>query len=283
MPISVQDALRATQAQLTTLSAAPQREAEWLLEHLTGLSRSQQLINEDQLLNEHQVTQLQLLTQRRSAGEPLAYLLGEQHFWSLRLKVSPAVLIPRPETELVVERALHHLPVHQIASALDLGTGSGAIVLAMACERPAAQLLATDCSVAALELARDNATLNQITNINFLHSDWFSNVPSQQFALVVSNPPYIAINDPDVEPSVHQHEPHLALYSGNDGLSAIRHIIEQAPRFLADRGWLVLEHGWQQADAVRELLESAGFSSVASHADLADHARVSEGQWQSHS
>jgi release factor glutamine methyltransferase len=280
MPISVQAAVRATQSQLAEISDAPQREAELLLEHLTGFSRSQQLVHENQLLSHSQAAQLQRLTQQRCGGEPLAYLLGEQHFWTLRLKVSRAVLIPRPETELVVERALHHLPIHHTGHVIDLGTGSGAIALAVASERPQAQLLATDCALSALQLARDNASVNQINNIEFLHSNWLERVPPRPFVLILSNPPYIAEGDPQVDMVVHQHEPHLALYSGTDGLNALRHIIHQAPQFLADEGWLVLEHGWQQAAAVRELLESTGFCSVASHADLAGHERVSEGQWR---
>lgn len=279
MSTSLHAALHATATQLVDHSDAPRREAELLLEHLTGLSRSQQLINENQLLDDDQVATLKTLTERRISGKPLAYLLGEQHFWTLRLKVSPEVLIPRPETELVVERALHHTSRDFAGAILDLGTGSGAIALAVAQERPTATVVATDQSNTVLDTARRNAELNQLNNVRFLLSDWLDQVPLQPFALILSNPPYIANDDPHVEPAVRQHEPALALFSGIDGLDAIRRIVQNAPRFLADQGWLVLEHGWQQAAAVRELLESTGFSGVASHADLAGHLRVTEGQW----
>ncbi len=280
MAISIQTALRNTRTQLEEHSDAPHREAEWLLEHITGFSRTQLRMNELQILSEQLVAQLNELTQRRIGGEPLAYILGEQHFWTLRLKVNASVLIPRPETELVIERALHHLPQNHPSTALDLGTGSGAIALALASERPATRVVATDYSTAALEVARCNARLNHLNNVELLHSNWFNHVPPQRFSLILSNPPYIAENDPHVAKDVAQHEPHLALFSGSDGLDSFRQIISRASDFLTDQGWLVLEHGWQQASAVREMLELAGFSSVASHADLAGHPRVTEGQWQ---
>lgn len=278
MSNSVRAVLSATQAQLQQVSDAPTREAEWLVEHVSGLNRQQQRVNEARQLTDTQLSALRQLTEQRVRGEPLAYLLGEQHFWTLRLKVNPAVLIPRPETELLVERALQHLAGNQVASVLDLGTGSGAIAIAVAQERPQTHVLGVDQSMDALAVARGNAALNRVANIDFLHSDWFAAVPQQRFALILSNPPYIADGDPHLEAAVLAHEPRLALISGSDGLDAIRHIVTRAPAFLAPQGWLILEHGWQQASAVRQLLESAGFSSVASHADLAGHLRVTEAQ-----
>jgi release factor glutamine methyltransferase len=188
------------------------------------------------------------------------------------------VLIPRPETELLVERALHHLQKQQPAQVLDLGTGSGAIALAVAQERPDAHILAVDQSEPALLVAQENARLNRIANISFLRSDWLAAVPSQRFDLILSNPPYIAEGDPHLEAAVLAHEPAEALLSGPDGLAAIRQIVERARDYLRPDGWLALEHGWQQAGAVRQLLESSGLSSVASHADLAGHERVTEAQ-----
>jgi release factor glutamine methyltransferase len=274
MSISIATALHDLHTQLQNVSDAPAREAQWLLEHVTGLNRQQQR-RDLQLLTNSQVNQLDALAAQRLAGEPLAYLLGEQHFWTLRLKVSPAVLIPRPETELVVERALHHLN-QQPALVLDLGTGSGAIALAVGKERPRAQILALDQSAAALAIARENAELNAVANVTFLYSDWYAALPRQRYALILSNPPYIAAGDPHLQAAVLAHEPQAALISGEDGLQAIRTVIHQAPEFLAPGGWLVLEHGWQQAPQVRQLLESAGLTSVASHADLAGHPRVTE-------
>ncbi|MGC3982038.1 MAG: peptide chain release factor N(5)-glutamine methyltransferase [Steroidobacteraceae bacterium] len=277
MSLSVPAALRAIQKQLAAVSDAPAREAEWLVEHVTGLNRQQQR-QDAATLSQAQLQALNELTKQRTEGRPLAYLLGEQHFWTLRLKVTPAVLIPRSETELVVERALHHLPKQMAADVLDLGTGSGAIALAVAQERPSTRLLAVDQSSEALCVATGNAQLNKIGNVDFLRSDWFSAIANRRFQLILSNPPYIAENDPHLEPAVLAHEPRQALLSGSDGLDAIRRIVQTAPNFLSPKGWLILEHGWQQASAVRQLLESAGFSSVASHADLAGHERVTEAQ-----
>jgi release factor glutamine methyltransferase len=278
MTLTVRAALQTTQTQLQSVSDAPKKEAEWLLEHVCSLTRQQQILNESRELTPAECAHLGRLTAQRQQGEPLAYLLGEQHFWTLRLKVNPAVLIPRPETELVVERALHHLPKRRTAQVLDLGTGSGAIALAVARERPQVRVLAVDQSAPALEIARENALFNQLDNVSFLRSDWFSAVPQQRFDLVLSNPPYIAEDDPHLEPTVLAHEPTIALISGPDGLAAIRQIIREVADFLAPGGWLVLEHGWQQAGSVRQLLESSGLSSVASHADLAGHERVTEAQ-----
>lgn len=278
MHTSIETAIRATQARLSPVSDAPAREAEWLLEHVTGLPRSGQLAQLNSDLPADQCATLESLVARRTQGEPLAYVLGEQHFWTLRLKVTPAVLIPRPETELVVERALQHLTPQHDTRVLDLGTGSGAIALAVAQERPRSQLLAVDQSMAALAIARENAELNRIGNVTFRQSDWFAAVPQERFEVILSNPPYIAEGDPHLEAAVRAYEPHAALISGSDGLDAIRHIVRQATEFLAPGGWLVLEHGWQQAGAVRQLLESAGLCSVASHADLAGHLRVTEAQ-----
>jgi release factor glutamine methyltransferase len=270
--------LNALQSQLTPVSDAPAREAEWLVEHITGFNRSKQLLILNSRLTENELVKLNHLVTRRCAGEPLAYVLGEQHFWTLPLKVTPAVLIPRPETELVVERALHHTADRHTAQVLDLGTGSGAIALAVAHERPKARVWAVDQSEAALAVAKENAALNQIRNVEFLRSDWYAAVPPHRFDLILSNPPYIAAGDPHLEPAVLAHEPADALIAGHDGLDDLRQIISRAREFLAPSGWIVLEHGWQQASAVRQLLESSGLSSVASHADLAGHERVTEGR-----
>jgi release factor glutamine methyltransferase len=278
MSTSLQAVLRTIQTRLESISDAPAREAEWLVEHITGLNRSKQLVSLDSDLAANQLEKIDELLARRGAGEPLAYVLGEQHFWTLRLKVSPAVLVPRPETELVVERALLHLPEDQAAQVLDLGTGSGAIALAVAQERPHARVLAVDQSAPALAVAQENAAGLRLDNVAFLHSDWFTAVPPRRFDLILSNPPYIAAGDPHLESAVLAYEPSVALISGTDGLAAIRQIIGQARDFLTPGGWLILEHGWQQASAVRQLLESSGLSSVASHADLAGHERVTEAQ-----
>ncbi len=279
MSIPILSAIENLTLQLQGYSATPEREAEWLLAHITGQSHRALRLNHAQNLTTAQTQQLNALISRRLSGEPLAYVLGDQPFWTLHLKVNSSVLIPRPDTELVVERALHHLSPSAYGEVLELGTGSGAIALSIAAERPALNILATDYSNAALTIAQENAALNHINTVTFLHSNWFSDIPAQPFNAILSNPPYIAEDDPAVDDSVREFEPHIALFSEDEGLAALKHIIEHAPRYLAENGWLILEHGWQQAAKVRELLESNGFSSVASHADLADHLRVTEGQW----
>ena len=269
---------RETAALLRNVSDAPALEAGLLIEHVTGSNRTQQHASPDTIVTASQLNALQQLRQQRLTGTPLAYLLGEAHFWTLKLHVNSAVLIPRPETELVVERALLHL-VDDHARVLDLGTGSGAIALAIATERPHARVWASDRSSAALAVARGNAAQCGVNNVEFYRSDWFTALPPQAYRLIVSNPPYIAVDDPHLAAAVLAHEPEIALIAGPNGLEALQTIVTHAPKYLQPNGWLVMEHGWQQAAAVRELLESTGYCSVASHADLAGHQRVTEGQW----
>lgn len=262
---------------LRTISDVPALEAELLIEHVTGISRTRQRLAPSQPLAPEHIKRLQQLRAQRARGEPLAYILGEAHFWTLVLKVTPAVLIPRAETELVVERALFHLNDTE-SRVLDLGTGSGAIALAIASECPRTQVLACDVSAEALLVARTNLDRLQLMNVELLQSNWFSNIPRQSFDIIVSNPPYIDIHDPDVQSQVRMHEPHLALFAADDGMQSFSSIIAAAPQYLRAAGWLILEHGWQQAAKVRALLESHGFVGVASHSDLAGHQRVTEAQ-----
>ena len=265
-----------TTSRLKQISDAPALEAELLLEHVTGISRSRQRIV-DHALTDQQLSQLHALRQRREHGEPLAYILGEAYFWTLKLKVAPAVLIPRPETELVVERCLHHLH-GMTATVLDMGTGSGAIALAIASERADVTVTGCDVSEAALQIAQHNMHALRLSNVTLVNSDWFQALPAQRFNVIVSNPPYIDADDPHVQQDVRAYEPHIALFSGSNGLLALQTIIQHAKEHLHPGGWLVLEHGWQQAGKVQELLESQGMRSVASHTDLAGHLRVTEAQ-----
>jgi release factor glutamine methyltransferase len=223
------------------------------------------------------------LLQRRIAGEPIAYLTGNRNFWTLELKVTPDTLIPRPETELLVELALERLPetvpyrVTDLA-VVDLGTGSGAIALAIASERPDARVIGTDVSTAALAVAGDNARTNDIHNVEFRHGSWLAPLDGERFQVVVSNPPYIAETDPHLRQGDLRFEPAGALSSGADGLDAIREIVAEAPRYLLDGGWLLMEHGWQQGEAVRALLTQAGFAEVSTAQDLEGRDRVSLGR-----
>ncbi len=255
-------------------------EAEILLGAALGQTRAWIMAHpEERILDCDATDRYEAYVTRRSHGEPVAYVLGEKEFWSLPLQVTPDVLIPRPETELVVELALQRLPGDSQARILDLGTGSGAIALAIAHERPAASVVGTDISAAAIGVARRNGQHLRLGNVEFAVGTWFDPVAGQHFDLVVSNPPYIAEGDDRVEPSVRRFEPHGALFSGPDGLGALRVIADTAGRHLATGGWLIVEHGARQGPATRELLSAAGFSDVATHLDLAGLERCTAGQW----
>jgi len=267
-------ALNQGRESLAALSSA-RLDAELLLAHVLRCARSALLRDAESALGSALQAHYFALIARRAHGEPLAYLTGEREFWSLSLRVTPAVLVPRPETELVVERALALLgpePAH-IA---DLGTGSGAIALALAQERPRWQVTATDQSAVALEVAAQNAHALGLGSVRFLQGNWFAPLSGERFDLIASNPPYIAEGDPALLDAALQHEPQSALISGPRGLTALTQIIHEAGTYLLPGGYLVLEHGADQAAAVRAALVDAGYANVGSHRDLAGHERVSE-------
>lgn len=218
------------------------------------------------------------LVRRRAAGEPVAYLTGRRGFWTLDLVVAPATLIPRPETELLVEQALSRLPVDAPSRVADLGTGSGAVALAIAAERPRADIVATDASADALSVARGNAERLGLAHVAFVQGDWLEPLHGRWFELVVSNPPYIETGDPHLLRGDLRFEPASALASGADGLDAIRAIVQGSPDVLVDAGWLLVEHGWNQGEAVRRLLTRAGFLEVFTARDLECRDRVSGGR-----
>jgi release factor glutamine methyltransferase len=269
----VADALRAARARIDAA------DAELLLAHVLGASRGWLFAHGGQVLQPATCAAFEALVARRQAGEPVAYLTGRQGFWSLDLAVTPATLIPRPETELLVELALARLPVDAPARIADLGTGSGAIALSLARERPRALAVATDASAAALEIARANADRNAIGNVGFRQGDWFGPLAGERFDLIASNPPYIALGDPHLAGGDLRFEPAIALSSGADGLDAIRRIVDGAPAHLVPGGWLLLEHGWEQGVAVRTLLAAAGFDEVDTARDLEARERVTLGRW----
>lgn len=215
---------------------------------------------------------------RRRQGEPIAYILGRQGFWSLDLEVAPHTLIPRPDTELLVETALQLMPTTPI-NVLDLGTGSGAIALALAHDRPTWSVTGVDRIVEAVALANRNAARLRLANVRFVESQWFSALAGQRYALMVSNPPYIRARDPHLAQGDLRFEPGSALVAGEDGLDDIRQIISHAPEHLEQGGWLLLEHGYDQAREVRQLLKSRGFADVQSRTDLGGHERISLGRW----
>lgn len=253
------------------------REAELLLAHRLQLPRAFLLAHGERQLNDEDIAGFQALVERRRKGEPFAYIVGQREFWSLPLAVDGAVLVPRPETELVVERALALLG-ESYAEVADLGTGSGAIALAIASERPQWQVTATDASARALAVAARNAAALGLQSVRFLHGHWCEPLGAQRFALLLSNPPYVASGDAALRDPALQYEPSDALVSGPDGLAALREIIGDAPAHLLTGGWLVLEHGATQAEAVARLLVEAGFTHVRCHPDLAGLPRVTEAQ-----
>lgn len=259
-------------------SPTPRLDAELLLAQALGKSRSYLHTWPEHEPAAAQLAGYQAALARRRAGEPVAYILGRQGFWSLELDVARHTLIPRPDTEVLVETALALLPATPL-QALDLGTGTGAIALALACERPAWQMTGVDRVAAAVALAQGNGTRLQLANARFVESCWFSALAGQRFQLIVSNPPYIAAADPHLSQGDVRFEPSSALVAGVDGLDDIRLIIEQAPAHLLGGGWLLLEHGFEQAEAVRELLSRRGFTAVDSRRDLGGHQRISVGQW----
>lgn len=252
-------------------------EAEWLLSHVLGKSRSWLYSHGDDALGHEATGRFEQLLARRAAGEPVAYLIGQRGFWQFDLQVTPATLIPRPETELLVELALDRLPGDQPWRVADLGTGSGAIALALAFERPNARVLTTDASVAALEVARGNAAALNLGRIEFRAGSWYEPLASECFDLIASNPPYIADGDVHLAQGDLRHEPRSALASGVDGLEAIRVLAAGAPRHLRPGGWLLVEHGWDQGDRVRALLAAAGLQDVRTARDLENRDRVSLG------
>jgi release factor glutamine methyltransferase len=270
-------------ARLERVAANPRHEAEILLGAALGKSRAWLIAHaEERILDCEATDRFEAHVTRRAQGEPIAYILREKEFWSLPLEVTPDVLIPRPETELVVELALTHLPPDADARVLDLAAGSGAIALALAQELPRARVVGTDISDAAVLLARRNAGRLHLANVDFRAGNWFEPVAGERFDIIVSNPPYIAQGDARVEQAVRRFEPHDALFSGPDGLEALRTIASQAGSHLGPGGWLVLEHGDRQGPAVRDLLVAGGFTDVATHRDLADLERCTEGRWSGH-
>jgi len=259
-------------------SASAALDAELLLAHALSMNRTQLRTHPENVPSSDRAHRYAQLLERRATGEPVAYILGYKDFWTLRLAVSPAVLVPRPETELIIERALALGPKGP-ASLVDLGTGSGAIALAIAQEKPGWAVAATDLSEEALAVARSNAAMLGLGQVEFIKGRWFEPVAARRFDLVVSNPPYIAEGDPALQDPALLREPQIALTPGGDGMAALREIVRSAPHHLERRGWLLLEHGADQAAAVARELVVRGFGHVRSHRDLAGHERTTEAQW----
>jgi release factor glutamine methyltransferase len=278
---SIADILREDVRHLSIALALDQStsriEIQCLLQHVLGVQRAYFLAHPEQILSEAQQGAFDALLQRRLHGVPIAHLLGEREFFGLNLKVTPATLIPRPDTELIVELALNRISKAQPCRVLDMGTGSGAIALAIAKHRPNAEVVAVDASQDALAVAIENAGRLGIANVHFMQSDWFFALNGQRFDLIVSNPPYIASGDIHLSQGDLRFEPLSALASGADGLDDIRRIISAAPQYLTSNGWLLLEHGYDQAKSVRDQLTQRGFGEVFSEKDIAGIERVTGG------
>lgn len=258
-------------------SPSPRTDAEYLLMHVTGKDRAWLRLHDDAELSSSQHEAFRLLLARREQGEPVAYLTGERGFWSLDVAVSPATLIPRADTELLVEMALEKLPLAASRQVLDLGTGSGIIALAVKKERPRCHVTAVDASEDALRVAAANAARLEL-EIRVVKSNWYAELSGRLFDLVVANPPYIAADDPHLGQGDLRFEPLSALVAGEQGLADLRRIIVQAPRYLLSGGWLMLEHGFEQAEAVQQLLRENGFLQVETRCDLGGQPRATQGR-----
>jgi release factor glutamine methyltransferase len=269
-----------TAGQALAAAAIEPREARILLAAASGFSQASVIAHPERELPAEVAQSFEAFVARRRTGEPLAYILGRREFYGLELAVGPAVLIPRPETELLVELAVERLPADAAAAVLELGTGSGAIALALKRLHRRARIVAVEASAAALEFARRNATRLGL-EVEFRHGRWFEPVAGERFALIVSNPPYVAEGDPHLAQGDLRFEPRSALAAGADGLDAIREIARGAPGHLASGAWLLLEHGMGQEGAVRGLVGAAGLEAVTTWPDLAGIARVIGGRLKS--
>lgn len=262
--------------QLSVKTSTPQLDADLLLMHAMQKSRAQLFANPDAILSKEELQQINILLKRRLAGEPIAYLIGSQPFWTMDLIVTTDTLIPRPETECLVEWILHHVPTHDDFHVADLGTGTGAIAIALGLEKKSWQIDAVDESQEVLAIARKNAVKHGAKNVSFYLSNWCDGLPKKNYDVIVSNPPYVAENDPHLTQL--QFEPQTALVSGTDGLNAITHIVSQAKSCLKPGGYLVIEHGYDQSEKVAALFENTGLTDVKSHHDLSDVPRFVTGK-----
>lgn len=253
-------------------------DARVLLQHVLGVGHAELIAHAERMLTAAEADRYLQLAARRRGGEPIAYLVGWREFYGRRFNVDPSVLIPRPETELLVDLALERIADQSRAAVLDLGTGSGNIAITIACERRGIDLVATDTSPAALAFARTNARLLGAERIEFLHGDGFAPVAGRRFDLIASNPPYVAANDAHLDAGDLRFEPRSALAGGPDGLTCIRTIVGEAHRFLTPGGWLLFEHGYDQGPACTALLGAAGFTDILLEKDLAGQPRVSAGR-----
>ena len=276
---TISQALSEARHRLQATSPSPAVDASILLCHVLGCSPGHLIAWPDNQLSPHQATQFNNILQQRIEGKPVAYITGEREFWSLSLKVTSDVLIPRPETETLVEFVLEKFSSSPALTVADLGTGSGAIACALAVERPAWNIIATDSSTEALDIARHNASAHKLENIRFVHGQWLEPLSELDFDLIISNPPYIAIEDPHLAQGDVRFEPEAALASGKQGMDAITHLALQAGQRLKDGGWLIVEHGYDQQQLVYDCFLQGGFEDILQLTDLAGQPRVTAGRY----
>jgi len=274
--ITLSSALQEAALALAPTSPSARLDAEALLMHILQVGRPALITRASEAFDGERYGTFVRMLARRLAGEPIAYITGVREFWSLPIHVTPKVLIPRPETELLVECALTHVARDADSRVADLGTGSGAVAAAIAHERPRCQVVGTDASIDALKVARDNTHRLGLANVTFRFGDWLTPLAGEHFDVITANPPYLRSDDPHLLQGDVRFEPRAALVSGRDGLAAIRRIAADAPARLHRGGWLVLEHGYDQAEAVAEILKNARMTDVTSHRDLAGHVRITE-------
>lgn len=272
MENNIQSVLNSATNELLDLDTA-HLDAEILLQSVLGCDRSHFYSHPEKMVPDDKLESYQSLLSLRAKGTPVAYLTGQKEFWSLTLKVTDDTLIPRPETELLVEHALELIPDDAPLNVLDMGTGTGAIALSIARERPQLNIIASDISERTLDIARSNAKLNKISNVKFIHSNWFSEIKDGPFDLIICNPPYIAEQDTHLQEGDVRYEPRQALVSGPEGLDDLRIIIQQSPDFLKHGGHMLLEHGYQQGQKITELLKSFHYSEINILRDMAGHHR----------
>jgi release factor glutamine methyltransferase len=278
LPVSIADAITATTSRLRTTSDSARLDAEILVARAIDMPRSYLFAHPEDMLDEGAIARLEATVRRRLAGEPMAYINGIREFWSLELMVSPATLVPRPETEILVERALREIPREAEWRILDLGTGSGAIALAIAHERPLCQVTATDISADALAVARQNARQLNLCNVEFLEGDWTDPVAGRKFHVILSNPPYVRADDPHLDALTA--EPGMALVAGPRGLEAIEIIARDGGAIIDRGGLLLVEHGSEQREAVADILASCGWTSIQCYDDYAGLPRVTGAHYE---
>lgn len=275
--LTIQNSLNTATHNLATISDSARLDAEVLLAFVLGKNRSYLRAWNDKVLNEQEISHFESLILQREKGIPIAYLTGTREFWSRDFFVSPDVLIPRPDTEILIEHCLEKIPKNLPFQILDLGTGSGIIAITLACERPNVKIIAVDASESALKIAQKNADFHDCQNVKFILSNWFSNVPKIKFDLIVSNPPYICENDEHLTQGDVRFEPKSALIAAESGLRDIIDITKNAKNYLISNGQLLLEHGYNQAQDVQIILRNRGFTNVCTYHDLAGQPRITTG------